>query len=180
MKVKQNIQILIKMIGIVVVSSVVLVGLLCLVYKLPRDRMVSHVVESENTIRLQNDDYNMSISNFYDTYDTDTNIIMLLEVIAPDFNGALQDALLCPSGAYLENQWGDWADTLMNYANDTQGDLSYVNYARYWHGYLIFLKPFLMFMSVQDIYYLHAMLMVILTGWIFCLLYKRLGKYCIA
>lgn len=132
MKVKQNIQVLIKMIGIVVISSIVLVGLLCLVYKLPRNRMVEHVIESDNTIRLQNDDYNMSISNFYDTYDTDTNIIMLLEAIAPDFNGSLQDALLCPSGAYLENQWGDWADTLMNYANDAQGDLSYVNYARYW------------------------------------------------
>ena len=180
MKVKQNIQVLIKMIGIVVISSIVLVGLLCLVYKLPRNRMVEHVIESDNTIRLQNDDYNMSISNFYDTYDTDTNIIMLLEAIAPDFNGSLQDALLCPSGAYLENQWGDWADTLMNYANDAQGDLSYVNYARYWHGYLVFLKPLLMFMNVQDIYYLHAMLMVFLTGWIFCLLYKRLGKYCIA
>jgi len=170
MKVKQNIQVLIKMIGIVVISSIVLVGLLCLVYKLPRNRMVEHVIESDNTIRLQNDDYNMSISNFYDTYDTDTNIIMLLEAIAPDFNGSLQDALLCPSGAYLENQWGDWADTLMNYANDAQGDLSYVNYARYWHGYLVFLKPLLMFMNVQDIYYLHAMLMVFLTGWIFCLL----------
>ena len=79
MKVKQNIQVLIKMIGIVVISSIVLVGLLCLVYKLPRNRMVEHVIESDNTIRLQNDDYNMSISNFYDTYDTDTNIIMLLE-----------------------------------------------------------------------------------------------------
>ena len=114
MKVKQNTQVLIKMIGIVVISSIVLVGLLSLVYKLPRNRMVEHVIESDNTIRLQNDDYNMSISNFYDTYDTDTNIIMLLEAIAPDFNGSLQDALLCPSGAYLENQWGDWADTLMN------------------------------------------------------------------
>ena len=76
MKVKQNIQVLIKMIGIVVISSIVLVGLLCLVYKLPRNRMVEHVIESDNTIRLQNDDYNMSISNFYDTYDTDTNIII--------------------------------------------------------------------------------------------------------
>lgn len=117
MKVKQNIQVLIKMIGIVVISSIVLVGLLCLVYKLPRNRMVEHIIESDNTIRLQ---------------------------------------------------------------NDAQGDLSYVNYARYWHGYLVFLKPLLMFMNVQDIYYLHAMLMVFLTGWIFCLLYKRLGKYCIA
>ena len=180
MKVKQNIQVLIKMIGIVTISSIVLVGILCLVYKLPRNRMVEHVVESENTIRLQNDDYNMQISNYFDTYDTDTNIIMLLETIAPNINGTLQDALLCPSGDYFQNQWGDWADTLMNYANDTQGDLSYVNYARYWHGYLIFLKPLLMFMGVQDIYYLHAMLMVFLTGWIFCLLYKRLGKYCIA
>ena len=71
MKVKQNIQVLIKMIGIVVISSIVLVGLLCLVYKLPRNRMVEHVIESDNTIRLQNDDYNMSISNFYDTYDTE-------------------------------------------------------------------------------------------------------------
>lgn len=180
MKVKQNIQVLIKMIGIVTISSIVLVGILYFVYKLPRNRMVEHVVESENTIRLQNDDYNMQISNYFDTYDTDTNIIMLLETIAPNINGTLQDALLCPSGDYFQNQWGDWADTLMNYANDAQGDLSYVNYARYWHGYLVFLKPLLMFMNVQDIYYLHAMLMVFLTGWIFCLLYKRLGKYCIA
>ena len=115
-------------------SSRVEVGLLCLVYKLPRNRMVEQVIESDNTIRLQNDDYQMSRSKFYDTYDTDTKISMLLEAIAPDFNGSLQEALLCPSGAYRENQWGDWADTLMNYANDAQGDLSYVNYARYWHG----------------------------------------------
>jgi len=87
MKVKQNIQVLIKMIGIVTISSIVLVGILCFVYKLPRNRMVEHVVESENTIRLQNDDYNMQISNYFDTYDTDTNIIMLLETIAPNING---------------------------------------------------------------------------------------------
>lgn len=171
-------KIILCVIAVFIVSVIGLV-LLCAVYSIPREQIRQHVIESENTIRLQNEDYKMQNGNYYETYDTDTNIIMLLEAIAPRRGTILEDALLCPSGDYLANQWGDWADTLVKYTQDIQGQETYVDYARYWHGYLVILKPLLLFMNLQEIYYLNAMVVVFLTGLIFILFYKRLGKYCI-
>ncbi len=181
MREKANfLKIIVKMMGIVVLSSVVGVVLLWLVYLIPRDRIASNIESSDGSIRCQNEDYNMQNGNFYDTYDTDTNIIMMLEVVAPNINGSFRDSLLVPAGDYYANQWGDWADTLSKYAKDDSGDLKYNNYARYWHGYLVILKPLFTFMDLQEIYYLHGMIMVLLTGIIFCLFYKKLKVYAMA
>ena len=170
-----------KMFCIVCIASVVGLLLLVLVYMLPIGRISTHILESTDLIQRQNDTSNLQSANFYYTYDTDTNIIIFLEAEAIRNGTVVEDAINVPCGDYLDNQWGNWVDTLKEYATYTsvsQGN--YVTYARYWHGYLIFLKPLLQFLNVQEIYYLNAMCMICLSLLICYLMYKELGRYVIA
>ncbi len=49
-------------------------------------------------------------------------------------------------------------------------------YSRYWHGYLVFLRPLLPFLDYGQIRYLMAMIFVILIGLIMIKLQERSGK----
>ena len=54
-------------------------------------------------------------------------------------------------------------------------------YPRFWHGYLLFLKPLLMFFDLQGIRYINLLFQCGLLCAILYLMYKRLGfKHCVA
>ena len=46
-------------------------------------------------------------------------------------------------------------------------------YLRYWHGYIIFFKPLLMFFTIKHIYIIDAVLLMTLTIWLMILLWKE-------
>ena len=169
-----------KMIGLVLGSSVIALLFLWLVYLLPTESMAKNMQASAETLYSQNDTQFLLDAEFWKVYDRGTNIIMLYEVIYPNTGQALEDALLSPTYDYL-SYWGkDWAEVLMEYASDTSASTDYVPYARYWHGYLVFLKPLFMFMDLQGIYIINAIVLLIMTAVITWLFRKRLGNYWIA
>lgn len=51
-----------------------------------------------------------------------------------------------------------------------------INYARYWHGYLIFLKPLLIFFDLTEIRILNAFIQILLLILCLYLLSKRINK----
>ncbi|MEC6747666.1 hypothetical protein VXN63_03870 [Marinilactibacillus sp. XAAS-LB27] len=51
------------------------------------------------------------------------------------------------------------------------------NYARYWHGYQVFLRPLLVFISYSSIRQLYGFVLVILIGLVFYLLTKKLDVF---
>lgn len=48
-----------------------------------------------------------------------------------------------------------------------------MNYSRYWHGYLLYLKPLLLFFNVYDIKILMMFIQLLLIVWVEILLAKR-------
>lgn len=50
-----------------------------------------------------------------------------------------------------------------------------VDYARYWHGYLLFLKPLLLFFSLSDIRMMNAALQLILAAGVLLLAFRKRG-----
>lgn len=66
-------------------------------------------------------------------------------------------------------------DYLYNTINNTNE--TYTEYSRYWHGYIIFLRPLLMFFNYSQIRIIMMIAVDILSLLLIVLIYKKLGKY---
>ena len=172
-----------KMLGIVVGASVIGLVLMWLVYLLPVEPMVEHMLDSYETIREQDtwdDDYLQALE-WAEILDTGTNIIMYHEVIYPNTGNAFEDSLLAPGGNTWDDMVGDWTAGLMHFAEDRDYSAdNTITYARYWHGYLLLLKPLFSVVTLDVIYILNTVALLALCMAVVYLLYKRLGVYCIA
>lgn len=161
----------------------IFIGILLLwgVYTFPTDKMAKNVAKSENTIREQDDIGILIAGNYSEMFtsvDTVTHIIMFHEVITPSSGNAFTDALLVPAADYWAD---DWVGNLTDYATYREyEEKDYIPYARYWHGYLVFLKPLFSFFDLQTIYNINGILQLIIMIAIFFLFKKRLGNYCYA
>lgn len=176
---KENIFDWIKLIFLIIGVAVAGVILLYLVYKIPVEPMADHVLASKQTLWEQNDEN--AQRGFFDFYDTHTNMIILHEVIYPGTGDALSDAMLVPTAFYFGEGTAQWIDMLM-YVADTS-DLTrdnYYTYGRYWHGYLVLLKPLFCFFTLEQIYLLNGMILIVMLLAITYLAYRRLGKYVMA
>ena len=183
MKSTNSLQICLKIVLMIIVSSFIGMFLLWLVYLLPVEPMAKHMLGSYETIRAQDtwDDEYLADLEWAEILDTGTNIIMYHEVIYPNTGNAFSDALLAPGGDVWSNMIGDWTSGLMDYAENREYTKeSTVTYARYWHGYLILLKPLFMLMDLDGIYILNTIGVFALCAIVFYLLYKRTGYYSIA
>ena len=90
----------------------------------------------------------------------------------------LYDSLMNPRTKY-----GKTKENNLNIAlyKDNLDDALIVNYPRYWHGYLIFMKPLLYFFNLAQIRHLNLILEAFLLIAVLRLIYRRLGfKHCIA
>ncbi len=108
------------------------------------------------------------------TLDNYTDSIMLLESSEKRDVSPYIDAMNNPHGV-IEGM--DYGQTLVShYINKTPFDRLFY-YARYWHGYLIWLKPMLLFMDYSSIRTINGIIQVVLVI-ILCLLLKKnnLGK----
>lgn len=172
-----------KMFLMVVGASLIGMFLMWLVYLLPVEPMAKNMLNSYETIREQDtwdDDYLVALE-WAEILDTGTNIIMFHEVIYPNTGNAFEDSLLAPGGDVWYDMVGDWTAGLMDFAEDREyNENNSITYARYWHGYLIFLKPLFMIMELDGIYILNAIAQIALGIAVMYLFYKRLGMYCIA
>ena len=65
------------------------------------------------------------------------------------------------------NELGDFLDGKIH---------SYINYGRYWHGYLIFLRPLLMLFNIIQIRHILLLVFVALYIYLLYLLHKEFGK----
>lgn len=102
--------------------------------------------------------------------DNCTDAIMLGTAIYPGKEeGYIARAML---GERIEYSGEDPVRSLNDYANNVAGkaELEHISgYARYWHGYLLFLKPLLIFFDYGDIRYLNMFLQFIILAWL-CLI----------
>lgn len=74
---------------------------------------------------------------------------MICEAVSPRTNSIVHDAM---NNTWIGLDGKDHIETLINtFSNDRYDDVSTCPYPRYWHGYLIWLKPSLAIMSYSEI-----------------------------
>ena len=137
--------------------------LLLLVHLLPTSRITANVnssaesIKAECTDELIIDDYNATlIGNF-------TDCIMLQFAVYDGQHSALDQALnLYRNEVGNEEEWCPGL-SLTDYLNGAPTKLE-VAYPRYWHGYLVVLKPLLLFTSLNSVRLLNAGLQMILLA----------------
>lgn len=121
--------------------------LLYAVYLLPVDRIDANVASSAQTI-AEEDMCPSVFSWMTSKIDNYTDSIMLLEAANPSSGSAINDAMNVPRGDIGEL---DPYDTIVSHYVDGNAYDETITYSRYWHGYLIFLKPLLQFLDYRAI-----------------------------
>lgn len=163
---------------IYIILMVSFVSMLILAYSIPNERMLENVKESLVVLNKEGvyprfffNDEGSQLDNFTDT-------LMLNTAVYSDGDTAVKSAMK-NSNAYTDNEDDNEIDELFAYLNNEKIKIS--EYSRYWHGYLVLLKPLLFFFNYSQIRYLNIFVLVGLFISVNILIKNRIGtKYMIA
>lgn len=162
----------------VCIAGGIMIGVLLLTaaYMLPTDRMKSHVADSDELFNYEGI-YPQIIQGYKSSQlDNYTDGLMYATAIHPGSGKPLKDAM---RNARYEYENTNMVQSLNDYANDVSAkeELRYeMIYPRYWHGYLIFLKPLLLFFNVSEIRMINMVLQGGLLLLLLFLVRRRMGE----
>lgn len=140
--------------------------LLCSTYLLPQERIDDHLRESLEILQEEGE-YHQVIDGYKSTQlDNFTDSVMLLHAGYKGNEGILEKAL---ADYKVVNGNGEMIASLVSYVTEDTKTFQKENYAWYWHGYLVVLKPLLVFFDYNEIRMLNYFLQMVL---LFYLLYK--------
>ena len=152
---KQAIKYLAKLLGLLVLTAATLYALLIIVYLLPIGRIQSHVSDAETySIFAVERNYPHIVSAMReDSVLEDYTDAWMLLIASCDSNEPFYKAALLNEREYYNEGEAAPAENVMfmNYGYDSLGQREY---ARYWHAYLIFLKPLLLIFNYAQIRYI--------------------------
>lgn len=145
--------------------------LICAVYVLPTERVCLHVRESGETLEQEGDYYQLLPGDESTKLDNYTDAIMLLSA-AYDGEEDIIEKAANSYRVFVKNQ--SKAVSCQNCGlplKESQRNLH--SYSRYWHGYMVILKPLLLFLNLTEIRQLN--LFVILAEFVIIaiLMYRR-------
>lgn len=131
----------------------------------PRHMNDNDVSDAMNTIRL------------YAIIDGQTDGTMLNMAVYRSGN-AVHDAMMNPSLSYRSNsEFSNSIEVLSKVLNDNNHEESSIStYPRYWHGYLIYLKPILMLFGMPGIRVINLILQFILLIMVILKMSQKIGK----
>ena len=163
---------LFKSICFIVISACIGVVSLMAVYSLPTEPMFHHMKESVRIYEREGLYPSWAPGKKSAQLDNFTDAIMIRNAIYPENSSVLKNALLNPWFNYPKmNQ----VQSLISQVNEKPGAVV-STYPRYWHGYLIFLKPALMVLTISNIRMMNMLFQFLLAAWVIYLLYNKLGK----
>lgn len=127
----------------------------------------------------------MNTARPYAILDGFTDGIMLIKAIynSGSMNLLIHDAMMNPSLNYKGgSEFQNTIETLSKILDsDTKEEANISNYPRYWHGYLIYLKPLLMLFGIPGIRVINFILQFMLLITVMIFMSEKLGKaYAIA
>ncbi len=182
-------------VGIIAVSCFLGWAMLVLVYMLPTDAVARHMPASAQLIISE---------GYYPAWFDDAGAIRMQSGNAKDirtilFNNRITvrdnftDAFMIVNAAYegpetvVERSLNVFSCTLVGaygpmdvldeyYLNGKADNLTSVEYGRYWHGYLILLKPLLSIMDLRGIRIFNFVIIIFLMVFLLCKIIKSLGK----
>ena len=161
---------------IIFLCSIIGSLLLAIVYSIPLDSITKNV--SESAIVLSNEGMYPHLFEWCTSrLDNSTDSIMLLESCCDIEESIINKIMIVYRGSINgDAQYWSLLDRFVNNINYE----GYEGYARYWHGYLVTLKPLLTIFTYQQIRILNLIIQTLLTFIIFFILYKNdLKKYII-
>ena len=147
----------------IIYFALILAGFLmmCFVHLLPTKIMDKHVAESKGVFEQEGVYPQLMAGHLDARLDNWTDAIMLL-VAAYDGEGtAFTESM---RNGYWRVNGKNPAESLVELYSGGKEGSSVVSYARYWHGYEIFLKPMLLFFNYQEIRYVMVAVQICLFG----------------
>lgn len=158
-----------------IVSSVVVGTLLMiLVYCLPTDKIRTNVLHSVYIYSAENDFYDWATGKAGTKLDNFSDALMMNVASYEGTGNVIKDAM---NNAYISYPGKSQTAALLLSAvlGDTDSDVV-INYSRYWHGYLVWLKPMMQFATKADIRMLSMYVQITLLILVMIELYKK-DKY---
>lgn len=167
--------------GIIVLCVAIVLGtiLLIAVFGLPTNKIVENVKESAKQINIlpQGNQFISGMDSTY--YDSFTDSLMMINAMYNDGKHSIVNRAMNIYYFYYQDKNADgylgaW-ETLQEYYwnGDTNKEYDVFSYERYWHGYLVFLKPLLYVMSYSSIRILNIFLQLMFSGFLVWLLIKK-------
>ncbi len=153
-------------VGILIAAVCLGTALMILVYLLPVDAMRQNAKESIEMLLEEDDYYFWTEKDKTSQSDGFTDSLMIHTAIHDSDKSLIEKALLNPRASY--NEEGSQALKLYNTLMGVEAD-SETTYGRYWHGYLVILKPLLLLCNYNSIRWINtivgcALIAVILLG----------------
>ncbi len=147
--------------------------LLTIVYALPTDEMKQNVARSSALFDYEGI-YPQIVTGYKSTQlDNYSDAYMFANAIYPGSGNPLTDAM---SVKRIEYNDLSMPQSLTSYANDVDAEFYEIDYPRYWHGYLVVLKPLLNFFDVGDLKILNMICQGIVIFLVISLLLEKRGK----
>ncbi len=153
-------------------------ALLFVAFTFPNSRIETNIKES---IDIFSTEKTYPIIEFFGNktkLDNFTDSLMLMNAGYDSENNLIKDVINIYR-PYEQNKFP--AETIVNfYDSDYSGEITEISYGRYWHGYLIFLKPLLCIFNYGQIRIINAVFIVLTTAFMIVLMFKRkFGKFII-
>ena len=148
--------------------------LLTIVYSLPVDSMRKNLVYGAEELAKVGSEPMWAPNLWYTATENFTDCVMLNEATYDNDDSAFRRAML--------NPWMTWEDSagqagnLYKVVTDNVSGHEY-NYGRYWHGYLVFIKPLLLVFNYSELRVLFAFVCIVMTITCCLVFYQELPKY---
>lgn len=132
-----------------VVSAIIIGSILMIaVYSLPTNKIKTNIGKSIDIFNTENDNYYWAYWISGSHLDNFTDAIMLSNAVYDGDQSTVEKAMLNPRTEY---EGFTRSESLVENIEDNIKNNGYIEYyARYWHGYLVWLKPFLMLFTFSD------------------------------
>lgn len=144
--------------------------LLIMAYSLPTQRMRQNVAASLEQVSSEGKYYQWANGYKNAQSDTYTDASLILNAIYPGSGNVVKDAMNAPRILYGDD---NNEDSVVLAAREEPRETHEVNYGRYWHGSLIFLKPLLLFFDLADI---RMMSMILQMGLLFLVIAEMVKR----
>ena len=167
---------MIGLVSLAAVTGLLLSGLLllCGIYALPAEgRVFQNAQASAKTFEKEGEPFSWADGNMSGMLDNGTDSIMLRRAIFPGTGNILEDAIQNPGYTYRNPYL---MEILIKALHQEPDGRSIYNYGRYWHGYLLYLKPLLFLGTIGQIRMLNGMIQLLLAFYVLRLLGEKLGK----
>lgn len=154
--------------------SVIFTILMVLVYCIPTERIKENVQNSMTIYETEGDYYYWAPEIQSSRLDNFTDALMLNIAMYDNSDSAVKKAMNNSYIAYSDSSSQTVAlDRIINHKQE--GEDNIINYSRYWHGYLIWLKPALCFFSMSEIRYINCIVGICLFILLIIEIHKKLG-----